>query len=115
MHLFERYRSATRKRVIASLMCVNVGGAHMVRSRRQLSGIGRRQDWRSIMKAKDVMTRKVISVAPDASILEALRLMLQNKISGLPVVARGRQLVGIVTKAAFLPRPQTATTPNRPP
>jgi hypothetical protein len=33
MHLFERCRSATRKRVIASLMCVNVGGAHMVRSK----------------------------------------------------------------------------------
>ncbi len=66
------------------------------------------------MKAKDVMTRKVISVAPDASILEALRLMLQNKISGLPVVARGRQLVGIVTEGDFLRRAETGTERKRP-
>ena len=38
-----------------------------------------------------VMTREVVSIGPDASILEAVRLMLQHKISGLPVVdAAGR-------------------------
>jgi CBS domain-containing protein len=31
------------------------------------------------------MTMEVVSVSPDASILEAVRLMLQNRISGLPV------------------------------
>ena len=46
------------------------------------------------MKAKDVMTRHVICVAPDTSILEALRLMLQHKISGLPVVNKIGNLVG---------------------
>ena len=40
------------------------------------------------MKAKDVMTERVITVAPDASIVEALQAMLQNRISGLPVVDR---------------------------
>ena len=39
-----------------------------------------------IMRAMDVMTQRVISVAPDTSVLEAARLMLQHKISGLPVV-----------------------------
>jgi CBS domain-containing protein len=38
------------------------------------------------MKAKDVMTQHVITIALDASILEALRLMLQHGIIGLPVV-----------------------------
>jgi len=38
------------------------------------------------MKASDVMTRDVVSVGPDSSILEAVRLMLQHKISGLPVI-----------------------------
>ena len=46
------------------------------------------------MKAKDVMTPHVLSVAPDASISAAARLMLQNRISGLPVVDRSRKLVG---------------------
>ena len=35
-----------------------------------------------------MMSLEVVSVSPDASILEAVRLMLQNQISGLPVVDR---------------------------
>jgi len=37
------------------------------------------------MNAKDVMTPQVVSVAPEESVLVAARLMLQKKISGLPV------------------------------
>src|SRR5215475_11993856 len=66
------------------------------------------------MKAKDVMTRRVISVAPDASIREALRLMLANQISGLPVVDGSGRLVGIVTEGDFLRRSETGTERRRP-
>jgi CBS domain-containing protein len=66
------------------------------------------------MKAKDVLTRNVISVAPDASILEAVHLMLQNKISGLPVVTKEGQLVGIVTEGDFLRRAETGTEHKQP-
>ena len=38
------------------------------------------------MLAGDVMTRKVISVASDASAMQAGALMLKHQISGLPVV-----------------------------
>ena len=40
------------------------------------------------MKAGEIMTMEVVSVSPDASILEAVRLMLQNQVSGLPVMDR---------------------------
>ncbi len=53
------------------------------------------------MQAKDVMTKKVISVRPEDTILRAIRLMLQNKVSGLPVVDASGQLVGIVTEGDF--------------
>jgi CBS-domain-containing membrane protein len=66
------------------------------------------------MKAADVMTRHVVTVAPDASILHAARLMLQNSISGLPVVDSRGQLVGIVTEADFLRRAETGTERHRP-
>jgi CBS domain-containing protein len=66
------------------------------------------------MKARDVMTRRVISVGPDASVLEAARLMLQNRISGLPVVDHDEKLVGIVTEGDFLRRAETATERKRP-
>jgi CBS domain-containing protein len=66
------------------------------------------------MKAKDVMSARVITVAPDASILEALRLMLQNRISGLPVVDKNGNLAGIVTEGDFLRRSETGTERKRP-
>jgi len=66
------------------------------------------------MKAKDVMTPNVITIAPDASILEALRLMLQHRISGLPVVDKNGNLAGIVTEGDFLRRAETGTERKRP-
>jgi len=66
------------------------------------------------MKATDVMTRDVVSIDPDASILEAVRLMLQHRISGLPVVDSSGQLQGIVTEGDFLRRSETGTQAKRP-
>ena len=59
------------------------------------------------------MTMEVVSVSPDASILEAVRLMLQNRISGLPVVDRQGMLVGVVTEGDFLRRAETGTQRKR--
>ena len=66
------------------------------------------------MKAGDVMTRDVISVEPDSSILHAIRLMLEKRISGLPVVTSKGTLVGIVTEGDFLRRLETGTQRERP-
>ncbi len=66
------------------------------------------------MKAKDVMSHRVISVEPGATILQAIRLMLQNRISGLPVVDAGGRLAGIVTEGDFLRRAETGTERKRP-
>ena len=65
------------------------------------------------MNAKDVMTRDVISVAPDATVLEAARVMLQHRISGLPVVDSAGKLVGIVSEGDFLRRGETQTQRRR--
>ena len=54
------------------------------------------------MKASDVMTRSVVSVRTDASILEAGEIMIENKISALPVVNPDGRLMGIVTERDFL-------------
>ena len=66
------------------------------------------------MKAGEVMTRHVVSVDPDDTVLHAVRLMLQNRISGLPVVDATGKLVGIVTEGDFLRRAETGTQPQRP-
>src|SRR6185295_18447372 len=65
------------------------------------------------MKAHDVMTWGAITVEPDASVTRAVRLMLQNKISGLPVVDAKGQLVGIVTEGDFIRRAETDTQRHR--
>jgi CBS domain-containing protein len=66
------------------------------------------------MKAADVMTRQVISVMPDDSIFQAARLMLQHRISGLPVVDQQGQVVGVVTEGDFLRRSEIGTERQRP-
>ena len=53
------------------------------------------------MHARDIMASRVVSIAPEATVLEAIELMLKNRISGLPVM-RGRELVGIVSRASLL-------------
>jgi acetoin utilization protein AcuB len=45
-----------------------------------------------------VMTHKVISITPDTPMVEAARLMLEHKISGLPVVEDGK-VVGMITES----------------
>jgi CBS domain-containing protein len=61
------------------------------------------------MKAKDVMTSPVVSVEPDATVLQAVRIMLQRRISGLPVIDKDGHLVGIVTEGDLLRRVETGT------
>lgn len=67
----------------------------------------------SLMKASDVMTSRVVSVKADASIMTAIRLMLQNHISGLPVTGLEGELVGIVTEGDFLRRGEIGTQRRR--
>jgi CBS domain-containing protein len=66
------------------------------------------------MKVADVMTRRVVSVKPETLVVEAARLMLQEGISGLPVIDDGEHLVGIVTEGDFLRRGETRTERRRP-
>ena len=66
------------------------------------------------MKARDVMTRRVLTVEPNASVLQAIQLMLQNRISGLPVIDTNGVLVGLVTEGDFLRRTETTTEKRRP-
>jgi CBS domain-containing protein len=54
------------------------------------------------MKVKDVMSRDVVAVRPEAPLKEVARLMSTHGISGLPVVDDGGDVVGVVSEADFL-------------
>jgi CBS domain-containing protein len=65
------------------------------------------------MQVRDVMTRSIISISPDETVVTAAAIMLQNDISGLPVVAADGTLVGIVTEGDFLRREEIGTERRR--
>jgi CBS domain-containing protein len=54
------------------------------------------------MRVADFMTRKVVAVTPETAALNAARLMLERKISGLAVVDNAGCLVGIVSEHDLL-------------
>jgi CBS domain-containing protein len=65
------------------------------------------------MRAHQIMTRTVVTVTPDATILEAAKTMLQNHVSGLPVVDAAGKLVGIVSEGDFIRRGEIGTQRKR--
>jgi CBS domain-containing protein len=66
------------------------------------------------MKVRDVMTSPVVSIDPESSVLEAVRIMLQRHISGLPVIDKRGRLSGMITEGDFLRRAETGTQRRRP-
>jgi len=55
-----------------------------------------------MLKAIDIMTTSVISIKKDVPIYDALELMLDNKISGIPVVDDDMFLIGILSERDVL-------------
>jgi CBS domain-containing protein len=51
------------------------------------------------LTVNNVMTSKVLTITPDTSINQAAQLMLDKKVSGLPVVDEHDRLVGIITES----------------
>ncbi|GBQ26036.1 CBS domain-containing protein [Gluconacetobacter azotocaptans] len=61
------------------------------------------------MQVKDIMTSPAIAIDPFETIEKAARLMLSNKMSGVPVVTSQGQLVGILTEGDLLRRSELGT------
>jgi CBS domain-containing protein len=65
------------------------------------------------MRAKDVMTRCVISAEPEMPVPNAVARMITHQVSGMPVINAQGELVGMVTEGDFLHRPETQTQAPR--
>jgi CBS domain-containing protein len=66
------------------------------------------------MRAHQIMTKNVLTVLPETPIREAAHKMLQNHLSGLPVIDSSGKLVGIVSESDFLRRSEISTQERRP-
>ena len=53
----------------------------------------------SKLKIENIMTRNPLTVSPDATIEEAAKIMLDKKVSGLPVVDESGKEVGVITES----------------
>jgi CBS domain-containing protein len=65
------------------------------------------------MRAHQIMTRQVITIAVNAPITDAANTMLDRHISGLPVVDETGKLVGIVSQGDFIRRAEIGTQRKR--
>jgi CBS domain-containing protein len=65
------------------------------------------------MRAHQIMTRRVITAKADTAIVDAANLMLQQHISGLPVVDETGRLIGIVSEGDFIRRSEIGTQTPR--
>ncbi len=54
------------------------------------------------LKAKDIMTRNVISVKPDTSLEEVAQILAENGISGVPVTDAEGRIRGMISEKDFL-------------
>src|SRR5262245_29963077 len=65
------------------------------------------------MRAHQIMTRSVVTVSPETTIVDAANLMLQRHVSGLPVVDATGKLIGIVSEGDFIRRSEIGTGRKR--
>ncbi|MEZ4527673.1 MAG: CBS domain-containing protein [Desulfobacterales bacterium] len=54
------------------------------------------------LRARDIMTRSVISVKPDTSLEEVAQILAENGISGLPVTDAEGRICGMISEKDFL-------------
>ncbi len=55
-----------------------------------------------MLEAKDIMTKKVVCIRKETPIFEAIRLMADNNITGIPVVEDDLTLVGMLSEQDVL-------------
>ena len=63
------------------------------------------------MLARDIMTTKVITIDSGASISHAIRLMIDNHVSGLPVIDDSGGVCGVITEGDLLGRCEINSLP----
>jgi CBS domain-containing protein len=66
-----------------------------------------------VMKVRHFMSTDVISVSPDTPVQEIADILVQNRISSVPVIDRTGRLVGIVSDGDLIRRVEIGTEPRR--
>jgi len=65
-----------------------------------------------MIKAKDIMTPDLITVAPETDIAQAAKLLLEKRINGVPVVNKDGKLVGILCQSDLIAQQKNIPIPS---
>ncbi|MGD8382842.1 MAG: CBS domain-containing protein, partial [Syntrophobacterales bacterium] len=65
-----------------------------------------------MLKVKDIMTTEVITVSPETEIVQATKLLLENRINGVPVLDETGRLVGILCQSDLIAQQQKIPIPS---
>lgn len=65
-----------------------------------------------MLTAKDIMTSNPVTLTPESDVSEAVRMMLENKINGLPVVDDEGRLVGVICQSDLIAQQKKIALPS---
>jgi CBS domain-containing protein len=65
-----------------------------------------------MLKVKDIMTKELITVSPDTEIVQATKLLLENRINGIPVTDETGKLVGILCQSDLIAQQKKLPIPS---
>ena len=65
-----------------------------------------------MIKAKDIMTKEIITVTPETEITQAAHLLLEKRINGVPVVNTAGELVGILCQSDLIAQQKSIPIPS---
>ena len=65
-----------------------------------------------MIKAKDIMTKNIITVSPETEVTQAANLLLEKRINGVPVVNSIGELVGILCQSDLIAQQKSIPLPS---
>jgi len=65
-----------------------------------------------MLKARDIMTRNVVTVQPDTEIVQAAKLLLKHHFNGLPVVDDEGRLKGMICQEDLISQQRKVPLPS---
>ena len=65
-----------------------------------------------MLKVKDIMTRDVKTVSPETEITQAAKLLLSERINGVPVINETGELVGILCQSDLIAQQKSIPIPS---
>ena len=65
-----------------------------------------------MLKVKDIMTTEIITVSPETEIVQATKLLLENRMNGVPVLDETGKLVGILCQSDLIAQQRKLPIPS---